>query len=57
MGSWKSSPASQSLKPSLPEEEEDTVFSYPYAFFREAIALMVTVTAIMAMSLFLQRAA
>ena len=24
-----------------PEEEEDAVFSYPYAFFREAIALMV----------------
>ena len=35
-----------------PEEEEDTVFSYPYAFFREAIALMVTVTGIMAVSLF-----
>jgi cytochrome b-561 len=35
-----------------PEEEEDVVFSYPYAFFREAIALMVTVTAIMATSLF-----
>jgi quinol-cytochrome oxidoreductase complex cytochrome b subunit len=35
-----------------PEEEEDAVFSYPYAFFREAIALMVTVTGIMAMSLF-----
>ncbi|HUX28326.1 MAG TPA: cytochrome b N-terminal domain-containing protein [Terriglobia bacterium] len=34
-----------------PEEEEDTVFSYPYAFFREAIALMVTVTGIMAVSL------
>jgi quinol-cytochrome oxidoreductase complex cytochrome b subunit len=34
-----------------PEEEEDTVFSYPYAFFREAIALMVTVTGIMAISL------
>ena len=27
-----------------PEEEEDTVFSYPYAFFREAVALMATVT-------------
>ncbi len=35
-----------------PEEEEDTVFSYPYAFFREAVALMVTVTGIMAISLF-----
>ena len=35
-----------------PEEEEDAVFSYPYAFFREAIALMVTVTGIMAVSLF-----
>ncbi len=35
-----------------PEEEDDAVFSYPYAFFREAIALMVTVTGIMAMSLF-----
>jgi quinol-cytochrome oxidoreductase complex cytochrome b subunit len=37
-----------------PEEEEDAVFSYPYAFFREAIALMVTVTGIMAISLFFQ---
>lgn len=35
-----------------PEEEEDAVFSYPYAFFREAIALMATVTAVMATSLF-----
>jgi cytochrome b-561 len=34
------------------EEEEDTVFSYPYAFFREAVALMATVTAVMAVSLF-----
>jgi quinol-cytochrome oxidoreductase complex cytochrome b subunit len=34
-----------------PEEEQDAVFSYPYAFFREAIALMVTVTGIMAISL------
>ncbi len=33
------------------EEEEDTVFSYPYAFFREAVALMATVTAVMAISL------
>jgi quinol-cytochrome oxidoreductase complex cytochrome b subunit len=35
------------------EEEEDTVFSYPYAFVREAVALMATVTTIMTMSLFL----
>jgi quinol-cytochrome oxidoreductase complex cytochrome b subunit len=35
-----------------PEEEEDTVFSYPYAFVREAVALMATVTAIMTISLF-----
>lgn len=35
-----------------PEEAEDAVFSYPYAFFRESIALMVTVTAVMATSLF-----
>ena len=35
-----------------PEEEEDTVFSYPYAFFREGIALLVTVTTVMAVSLF-----
>ena len=35
-----------------PDEEEDTVFSYPYAFFREAIALMATVTGVMAISLF-----
>lgn len=35
-----------------PDEEEDAVFSYPYAFFRESIALMVTVTGIMAISLF-----
>lgn len=34
------------------EEEEDAVFSYPYAFFREAIALMATVTTVMAVSLF-----
>ncbi|HXR39427.1 MAG TPA: cytochrome b N-terminal domain-containing protein [Terracidiphilus sp.] len=34
-----------------PEEEEDTVFSYPYAFVREALALMATVTAIMTISL------
>jgi quinol-cytochrome oxidoreductase complex cytochrome b subunit len=33
------------------EEEEDTVFSYPYAFFREAVALMATVTTIMVVSL------
>lgn len=36
-----------------PEEEEDTVFSYPYAFVRESLALMATVTTIMTMSLFL----
>ncbi len=36
-----------------PEEEEDTVFSYPYAFVREAVVLMGTVTTIMTMSLFL----
>jgi len=36
-----------------PEEEEDTIFSYPYAFVREAVVLMATVTTVMAMSLFL----
>ena len=36
-----------------PEEEEDTVFSYPYAFVREAVVLMATVTTVMTMSLFL----
>src|SRR5260370_391097 len=35
-----------------PQEDEDTVFSYPYAFFREGIALLVTVTGVMAISLF-----
>ncbi len=35
-----------------PEEEDDAVFSYPFAFFREGIALMATVTGIMAISLF-----
>jgi len=35
-----------------PDEEDDAVFSYPFAFFREAIALMATVTTIMAISLF-----
>jgi len=35
-----------------PEEEDDAVFAYPFAFFREAIALMATVTAVMATSLF-----
>jgi quinol-cytochrome oxidoreductase complex cytochrome b subunit len=35
-----------------PDEEDDSVFSYPYAFFREAIALMATVTTVMAISLF-----
>jgi len=29
------------------EEEEDMVFSYPYAFYREGVALMATVTTIM----------
>jgi quinol-cytochrome oxidoreductase complex cytochrome b subunit len=33
------------------EEEEDTVFSYPFAFFREAVALLATVTTVMALSL------
>jgi quinol-cytochrome oxidoreductase complex cytochrome b subunit len=36
------------------EEEEDTVFSYPYAFFREGVALLVTVASVMAVSLFWQ---
>jgi quinol-cytochrome oxidoreductase complex cytochrome b subunit len=36
-----------------PEEEEDTIFSYPYAFVREAVVLMATVTTVMAMSLYL----
>ena len=35
-----------------PDEEDDAVFSYPFAFFREAIALMATVTTVMAISLF-----
>jgi quinol-cytochrome oxidoreductase complex cytochrome b subunit len=34
------------------EEEEDTVFSYPYAFFREGVALAATVVTVMAVSLF-----
>lgn len=34
------------------EEEEETVFSYPYAFFREGLALVVTVITVMAVSLF-----
>jgi quinol-cytochrome oxidoreductase complex cytochrome b subunit len=34
-----------------PEEEEDAVFSFPYAFVREALALMATVTAIMTISI------
>ena len=34
-----------------PEEEEDTVFSYPYAFFREGVALMATVVGVMVISL------
>ena len=36
------------------EEEEDTVFSYPYAFFREGVALLVTVATVMAVSIFWQ---
>jgi quinol-cytochrome oxidoreductase complex cytochrome b subunit len=36
------------------EEEEDTVFSYPYAFFREGIALLLTVASVMAVSIFWQ---
>jgi cytochrome b-561 len=35
-----------------PEDDEETVFSYPYAFFREGIALVVTVITVMAVSLF-----
>src|ERR1035437_7898638 len=34
------------------EEEEDTVFSYPYAFVRESIALMVTVAGMMMITIF-----
>ncbi|MCL5743301.1 MAG: cytochrome b N-terminal domain-containing protein, partial [Acidobacteria bacterium] len=34
------------------EEDGDLVFSYPYAFFREAIAMMVTLATVMAVSLF-----
>jgi quinol-cytochrome oxidoreductase complex cytochrome b subunit len=34
------------------EEEEELVFSYPYAFFREGVALVVTVITVMAVSLF-----
>ncbi len=36
------------------EEEDDAVFAYPYAFFREGIALLVTVATVMAVSLFWQ---
>ena len=35
----------------LPEEEEDSVFSYPYAFLRESIAMLVTLIGVMAVSL------
>jgi quinol-cytochrome oxidoreductase complex cytochrome b subunit len=35
-----------------PDEEEDAVFSYPYAFVREALALMATVTVVMTTSIF-----
>lgn len=34
-----------------PEEEDEAVFSYPFAFFREAIALMSTVTSVMLMAI------
>jgi len=34
-----------------PDEEDDAVFSFPYAFVREALALMATVTAIMTISI------
>jgi quinol-cytochrome oxidoreductase complex cytochrome b subunit len=34
------------------EEEEDTIFSYPYAFVREGMALMMTVVGVMVLSLF-----
>ncbi len=33
------------------EEDEDTVFSYPYAFYRETVAFLVTLIAVMAVSL------
>lgn len=33
------------------EEEEDTTFSYPYAFYREAVAFLVTAITVMALSL------
>ncbi len=35
----------------LPEEEEDAVFSYPYAFLREGVAMLVTLIGVMAVSL------
>ncbi len=34
-----------------PDEEEDTVFAYPYAFLRESIALMGTVVGLMVISI------
>jgi quinol-cytochrome oxidoreductase complex cytochrome b subunit len=34
------------------EEEDDAVFSFPYAFYRETIALLVTVITVMSVSLF-----
>ena len=34
-----------------PEDEEDLVHAYPYAFFREGIALMVTVVGVMLLSM------
>ncbi len=35
----------------FPDEEEDSVFSYPYAFLRESIAMLVTLVGVMAVSL------
>ena len=35
-----------------PDEEEDAVFSFPFAFVRESLALMATVVSIMTISLF-----
>ena len=42
--SWRWSPGKPIFETVTTEEEEDTVFSYPYAFFREGIALLATVT-------------
>ncbi len=35
-----------------PAEEADTVFSYPYAFYREGVAFLLTMASVMAISLF-----